>query len=194
MNQAQFAKLLNVSKPYITKLINEGRLNGAFTVDAKGRRDIDPKKAKALLDHSRDPAAKPSGKGGRPKGKGKGKKRTPSKRTPPPEEKIKTVVGAGLPNQMDYGTARTLNEKYKAALKNLEYEEKRKALTPTAEIVVTWTRHIIAAKTRLLGLKSRLAPIVFEHVEDLDARERILTTIDQTIREALKELGSNPTD
>ena len=52
-----------------------------------------------------------------------------------------------------------------------------------------WTQHIIAAKTKILSIKSRTANILSDYIQDKTVLHSALSAIDECVREALTELA-----
>ncbi len=167
MTQSEYARHRGVSPARITKIVKQGKIKGAIARN-NGKVFIDPAKADALLKQNLDPMNPP--------------------KDPDPEVKEQFVKKAGIKG-VDYHTARTINEQYKAALRKLEFELKSGQLIPAGEVEKAWTSHISAAKVRLLGIKSKIAPLVQEYLVDLEDRESVLGLVDSCVREALEELS-----
>ena len=101
------------------------------------------------------------------------------------------VVSVDIDNEaIDYNTARFLHEKYKAALKKIELEEKERKVVDVEEIEAQWTKVVSVVKAKMLGLKSLVTPIVREYIEDMEEQEAVLSLIDDRVRETLTELSS----
>lgn len=167
MTQSEYARHRGVSPARITTIVKQGKISGATTTK-NGKVLIDPEKADTLLEQNLDPMNPP--------------------RNPKKEVKEEFVKKAGIKG-VDYHTARTINEQYKAALRKLEFETKSGQLIPSNEVEKAWTAHITAAKIRLLGIKSKIAPLIQEYLEDIDDRESVLGLVDSVVREALEELS-----
>lgn len=187
MNQTEFAKHIGATQPYVQRLIANGTLEGAYIRDERGRYHIDPQKANAIIEQNRDPARKP-----RRKGRPKKEQAPPAPEIPEvtDQEKQQKIQEAGLDKDgepMTYNAARALNEKYKAALKKLEYEQKSGQTLDGEETY----HHLfdIARRVRdqCLAIADRCAPLVAVKTEQHECREILL----QEIRYVLDGLKSD---
>ena len=179
MTQSDYAKHRGVNRSRVNRYVKQGKLTGSF-IKKDGRVYIDPEKADALLKKNLDPMNPIK------EPKIKNQKLYPHQTTV--DEKKYKVQKAGLKG-VDYQTARTINEQYKAALRKLEYEQKSGVLIPANEVERAWTSHITNARTRLLGIKSKVAPLIHEYLADVEDRESVLGLVDSAVREALEELS-----
>ena len=170
MTQAQYADHRGISAPRVCTLVKQGKLNGAVRMK-KGKKYIDPEKADALLEQNLSPQLPAK-----------------NKNAAKQEEKERTVAAAKLKG-MDYNTAKTLTEQYKAALKKLEYEKVTGKLIPADQIEHALTNHILAAKTRLEAVQSEVVPLVREFVADPDHQAAIINAVDKSLTEAMEELS-----
>ena len=92
---------------------------------------------------------------------------------------------------MSLNEAKTKKESCLAELRRLELEQKKGELIPAKDVETLITRLISSAKVRILGIKSKVAPLLSETIHDVETRERILATIDRETRGALTELSSD---
>jgi len=104
-------------------------------------------------------------------------------------KKQKIISDLGIKETDSLTAAQKLNQEYAAALKKLDLETKQGLLVPADEIAEAWERIIVAAKTKILGIKSKCAPLIIELVTDPEDREAILKIIDSSAREALNDLA-----
>jgi phage terminase Nu1 subunit (DNA packaging protein) len=89
--------------------------------------------------------------------------------------------GSASPSDLARATVR---ERIARAEKfELETERARRLLVSSSEVKLRWSTHVVAARTKLLGLPSR-AKQRLPHLTPAD-----LATLDRLIREALEELG-----
>ena len=86
----------------------------------------------------------------------------------------------------DYYVERARHEQYKADLAQLELKRKSRELIPLDDVNADWARMITAAKTRLLGLPSKVA-VRLPNCDDVREMEQIIKA---SILEALDELSS----
>ena len=174
MNLTQFAKHIGVSQPRVTKYIQDVTIKKALT--PKGKRfDINEKIAIQELKKNLD-------QGRKVKALNKVDKK------PKTKAKAKKAIIPEI-KDLDFNAARTLNERYKAELKKIELDEKQKRLVPAVEIKQAWVSHVAAVKLKLLGISSKLAPVIREIIEDADISETILQAIESEIEGALTELA-----
>jgi len=173
INQTEFAKRVNVSQPRIALLLRDGRLRGATKKDGK-RIMINYEKAKSLLETRIDPM-------------NPGKIRE-AINTLSPDEKKTAVKAAGVGQGIDYTQARTLNERYKAALKKLEFDEKNGSLVRADE--VKQEAFDCARRTRdaILNIPDRVAAMLASENKESAVRELLAAEL----RTALEELKRRP--
>jgi len=100
--QTEFAAYRGVSQPTVFAYIKSGKIPKSAMIGKK----IDRDKADAALEKNLSPMNRPQ-----------------KNQDATPEEKQKVAATAGM-GTLDYQTAHTLNEQYKAALKKLEYDER----------------------------------------------------------------------
>lgn len=79
-----------------------------------------------------------------------------------------------------------MKEHYLAELRRLEFEVKSGDLLPKAEVVGMWANFCIKARQRLLGLPTKLAPVI---ASEKDPR-KIQTLLEQDVNDALEELSA----
>lgn len=181
MNQSEFAKALGVSQPMVAKYIREGHLDGCY--ERKGRRTIiDYEKAIAVLPGRLDPTRH-----------GKLSKR-------PPAGKGESGAGGDTLGSIDvdnaelksitYTDANTLDKLYAARLKKQKLDENAGRLVDKAEAVAGYARVIVAAKTKFMAVKSKVAPIINDVVDDPELAAEVIQLIDDIHREALNDLAA----
>ncbi|WP_054031027.1 hypothetical protein [Desulfatitalea tepidiphila] len=88
-----------------------------------------------------------------------------------------------------FAEARRQKEHHLAELRRLELEEKKGMLVPAAEVQGLLEKLIMQARTRLLGIKAQVAPLVHEAIADAAQRERLLFTVEEIIEGTLKDLS-----
>jgi len=204
MNLSEFAEHIGGSPTLMTKYKKAGYFGDALIQDSPRKFRVDVKKAIKNLDKKLSPVNRQKIKPAKPKNK-TAKEKTKSKTNPKIKSGKKSKTKSEKPDQkqairqagfedLDFSEARTKNEQYKASLKKLEFEEKSSVLVPADEVKQIWSQHIQSAKTRLLGMKSKIAPIIQEVIEDIEARETVLSSVDACVYEALEELSRGDGD
>lgn len=98
---------------------------------------------------------------------------------------------AKAPPSMSLNDAKTQKEIALAELRELELGQKKGELIPASDVETMLTKLISSAKTRILGIKSKVAPLLSEAITDVETRDQILTAIDRETRGALTELSNN---
>jgi hypothetical protein len=89
--------------------------------------------------------------------------------------------GLGEPTRLATATLRERNAR--AEIFELDAAKRKGVLVPRAEFELAWSAHVVAARTKLLGIPSR-AKQLLPHLTVSD-----LAVLDRLIREALEELG-----
>lgn len=96
-----------------------------------------------------------------------------------------TANGNGHLGVMSLARAQAEKETYKAALTRLAYQEKIGDLLSVDVVAHIWTGAIAAARSRLLGMPRKLAPLVLE----LRTADKVEAVLMKEIRVALTELS-----
>ena len=133
ITQAEFARQLEVSKPYIHKLVKKGIIklrNGK----------VDTEQALASMKANADPANLL-------------REESPSTTAPVP-------AGGNPAGAVDFVTARTMREAFKAKLAQLEYEEKSKKLTDASKVSADAFKAGRLLRDELLAIPDRLADVL----------------------------------
>lgn len=192
MNQSQYARHRGLSQPRVAQMIRAGQLDGAFLKDDRGRYRIDPTKADALLDATRDVSldqqrnlftGAPMAKPGRPKtnsrlgnchtlGGGVGRAPTGQPRT--------------------FADANTLEKTYKAKLAQLKYEEQMGALVPKED--VDRQAHDLGKmiRARLEAIPARLAPTVAALSDPIEVAAHLRAEINQLLTDLSADVANLP--
>lgn len=153
MTQSEYAQHIGVSQPRVHKMIQTGKIPKSAM---DGKRIISELADKAL-GKNLEPARK-------------------QKSELPVEEKEKVVQAAGI-KTLDYTTARTLNEQYKAALNKLEYEQKSGKLIDASEVE---KRAFLAGRLirdQLLSIPDRCSALVAAESDAFNCKQIILKEI-----------------
>lgn len=174
----------------ISRYCRLGRLRGAARKTSKGRWQIDPAGADQVLAAEIDPArAKPpakkkrGGAGPGARGGARGQKR---KGPPAPEEAEEVIEKAGLQG-LDFITARTENEKYKAALNKLKWQTATKHLVRRGEVERAAFNVGRAVRDAVLNVPPRVAAILAGETDQF----RVEKILSDELKKALDELSSD---
>jgi hypothetical protein len=159
LNQAELAKRLGVSRPYIRKLVTRG------VIALKDGR-IDFGRAVRAIEAAQDPA--------RPRTR-------PEIVAPQPTQETES----GEPATASYQAERTLKEKYAALHRKLEYERLCGQLIPVDEVVAAWEQLVSAFRVRCLALPFKLAP----RLSLIHETRKIQDTLTAALSEALEDLS-----
>ena len=102
-----------------------------------------------------------------------------------PKNKKKSKIKTGETFQ----DSKTRNEKLKADLKQLELDKKNGLVIDKEEAVNEWITHISAAKIQMLGITSKIKPLLNSIIQDPEDIKKLLKDIDSLINQALTELS-----
>ena len=173
ITQAKFAEILGVSQPCVSVYIRKGKLAGA--IKHRGHRTlIDLDKALAILPgnmsniNRKQPTWKP-------------------KKELSAEEKEKTAEKAGIAG-VDYNTAHTLHEQYRAALRKLEYEEKRGQLISADQVRRDADSAARLVKDKVTTWPSRIAPLIAAESDLFKCEQILKQECDQLLEEISQEV------
>lgn len=164
-----YARHRDVSHTAVVKAINSGRI----TVDEYGK--IDPDQADREWNENTDITKPLNSVTGNPSRARKGKK----------EEKGSDKKPSLAAQQ--YTTSRAIREAYLARLAKLEFEEKSGKLIDAEKIAEWWTRIISAAKTRVLAVPTKAAPLVL----GCKTLAQVKEILEQQLYDALAELSAS---
>jgi len=181
LNQKEFAKHIGVSQPRVSKYIKDGLLK--TSVKRNGRWvDIDAKKAVKELGKSLDPGRKVKAAGGRKK-----KKKSDEIDS---EVKENTAARAGT-GGVDMATARALNEQYKAALKKLEFDQRKGILVNIEDMKRLAFEAGKQIKEHCLAIPDRCGPLVAANSDAFECKQILLEEINialENLSEVLKKI------
>ena len=168
MNQKEFAKHIGVSQPRVSKYIRDGLLKES--VSRNGRYvDIDAAKGVKELNKKLDPGRKVKAKAG-------GKKRGKKKKAVDDSEKKDTASRAGT-GGVDMATARALNEQYKAALKKLEFDQRKGVLVNIEDMKRLAFEAGKQIKEHCLAIPDRCGPLVAANSDAFECKQILLEEI-----------------
>lgn len=153
MNLTEYAKRRGVSLTLISKYCRQGKLGEAARKDGKEWK-INAAKADRILKGTLAPSRK--GKQKEPKNE---KKLGSRRRRKESTEKRETIKEAGL-DKLCFAEAQAENERYKAALNKLKYEERMGQLVEAEKVHTEAYNTARRVRDALLGIPDRVAPIV----------------------------------
>lgn len=81
--------------------------------------------------------------------------------------------------------------KAKADKLELEVQEKKKRLIDIDEAELIWTNHIVRAKTKMLSMPSKLAPLLADMSEPADIQEEVKRLVYEVLDELAKDNPRN---
>jgi predicted site-specific integrase-resolvase len=172
MNTYEIAKKLGISQPRVSKYIKDGTLKKS--VKKNGRRyDIDLKAAKKELGKNLDQGRKIKARiAGSPAASGR--------------EETESQAVAKSKDGLDFQTARSVNEQYKAALKKLEFDERKGKLVNIDEIKRIGFEAAKQFKEHAMAIPERCAAILAV-TDDQEECKRILQKEIRIILENLSD-------
>lgn len=178
MNQSQYAKHRGISQQRVAKLIQQGKIKKG--VKKKGNvYSIDPVKADAELEGNLAPINRPKPKKSEPKPKS-GKR---SKKKDPPQAEMQNTAKEGGTVGMSYNTAHTLHEQYRAALRRLEYEEKKAELIPAESVRKDADALGRLVKGLFTAMPPRTAPLLAAESDPFKVQQMMIKEINQILDE-----------
>jgi len=98
-------------------------------------------------------------------------------------------VSKNLDDPQTLTAAKTLNEQLKAKLKRLELDKKKGLLLSARDVETEWASHISSAKIQLLGMTSKMRPMLNVYIQDDKDIRKVLKEIDGLINQLLIDLS-----
>lgn len=181
LSQGQYAKHRGCSRPYISKLVKQGK------IPTLPDRSIDPEAADEALRKIADPARTKAEKP-QPRGKAKARPKAKAKAKAEPEPDLKG------PDILTFADAKAKHESYRAKLAKLKYEQESKKLVDRDLVVKTAATAGRIAVTRFMALPTKLAPILKAETDQRvihDLLESEIRTVITEFRQALKRLSGS---
>jgi len=171
---------MGVGPSNVTRWIKEGKLKGCINPAGKINQDKAVKQVKFLLNphHQRNPTGN------------KGKPKQP-KNLPTESDLDEASSTSGIKKGTSTSEAQRVKLVYEAMLKKIEFETKKGQLIEVAEVERLKIQEIVAAKSVLLGIRTKIGALIDEFL-DLKKREIILSIVDGCVKEALEELSNAP--
>jgi len=183
-----FAKQLGMTPEYIRRLVAKGKIEKSSTIQKGARKFIDPVAARADLDRNLSHINKrrPGTNAPAAPAKKTRKRRSDAEKLEELSE-VDAVAAAGFEG-ISLQAAQTIHERYKAALKKLEYEKKEGELLPADEVRKVWSDCIISARSKILSIKGEIGPLLKEFIEDPANFNAVMVAVEQITFDALKDL------
>lgn len=161
ITQAEFSRQIGVSKPYIHKLVKKGIIR---LRDGK----VDTEQAQAAMKANADPAN--------------------VLREDSPPEVIPAAGSAGSAGGgVDFITARTMREAFRAKLAKLEYEEKSGKLTDAARVRNDAFKAGRIIRDELLAISDRLADVLAAEDDPATVRKVIFDELELVLNRISKQ-------
>jgi len=158
ITQAEFSRQIGVSKPYIHKLVKKGIIR---LRDGK----VDTEQARAAMKANADPAS--------------------LLREDSPPEVIPAAGSAA--GGVDFITARTMREAFRAKLAKLEYEEKSGKLTDAARVRNDAFKAGRIIRDELLAIPDRLADVLAAEDDPATVRKIIFDELELVLNRISKQ-------
>lgn len=159
LNPTQYGKHRGVSRQRVEKYIEKGLLDGAYINERTGKGSnkykINPIKADKLLEGNL----------------------SQENRKASAEEKKRTTKKAGIEDELSFSEARTLNEKYKAALKKLDFEERSGELVLVDEVKRLGFAAGREIRDKLISIPDRCSPLVASESDQFECKQILLKEI-----------------
>ena len=147
VTQAEFARQNGWSRQYVNKLVKQGRIK------VKGGR-IDPVAAKKAIEELAEPS-------------------TVLRESPTPKGQLVPSSSYPVDNRktVDFASARTMREAFRAKMAKMEYEEKAGKLTDASKVRADAFRAGRIIRDALLGIPDRLADILAAEQDPRQVRQ-----------------------
>lgn len=174
MTLAEYAKYRGVTPAYISQMIKKGMLEGTYL---KGRNsyNIDATKADAKLEKVLSPD--------RMKKTRQEIQKTPKRKNNATIEEKQEVIESANIEEIDYHTARTTNERYKAALKKLEYEEKAGKLVLANDVEKKGFEAARQIRDQCLAIPDRCCALVAAESDSFACKQILLNEINYILEQ-----------
>ncbi|WP_066018060.1 hypothetical protein [Endozoicomonas atrinae] len=156
LSQSEFAKRQGWSRQYVGKLVKSGKIT---LVNGK----VDPEQALAAIKAQSEPST---------------------------ELRAKSQNGTILPasptdsrQAVDFVTARTMREAFKAKMAKMEYEEKAGKLTDASKVKAEAFRAGRIVRDSLLGIPDRLSDVLAAEEDPVKVRQLLMEELESILHE-----------
>lgn len=184
MSQRGYARHRGVTHRAVQKAIADGRIE---TIDGRQGSKIDSAAADRQWNdntshgHLRQPT----------KGEKERARAAEAAAPPPPPKAARRATASDQPppppgdspaGGLNYNQARAVREAYAARLARIDYEEKAGKLVPADEVRTAWAKIVAQARSKVLGLPSRMKAVIPHMTKD------DVLLVEKLCRESLEEM------
>jgi len=169
VSQSEYARERGVSRQYVGKLIKQGKIPPFALRRVKKRVLIYSSRADKALESTSEPKLieKPS-----------------RKRRKATQEERKATARRARVDKLSYSQARTVYERYRAALKKMQFQRESAELLPAKEVAAAALSKARVVRDAILNVPDRLAPLLAAETEP----HRIEAILAEELRMVLEEL------
>lgn len=178
--QVQAAKLIGVSQPRFSFVYKQGKLNSAVIPGPGTKVYWDSEKLKKAWDQTKDPMHDHL--------TDKRKTKT-SKKKPDPIEKQAIIDKSGIDPDMSYNEARTLNEKYKAAMAEIAYQKETGKLISAEDVEKEAFNAGRKIRDSCLAIADRCAALVAAESDQFRCKQILLKEITFIMENLSEKVG-----
>ncbi|MET4695015.1 hypothetical protein [Endozoicomonas lisbonensis] len=156
LSQSEFAKRQGWSRQYVGKLVRSGKIT---LINGK----IDSERALAAIKAQSEPSTE--------------------LRTRPRSEAVLPSAPTDSRQAVDFVTARTMREAFRAKMARMEYEEKAGKLTDASKVKADAFRAARIVRDALLGLPDRLSDILAAENDPAEIRQLLIVELEALLNE-----------
>ena len=160
LSQSEFAKRQGWSRQYVAKLVKSGKIK---LVNGK----VDEQTALSTLKQQAEPA-------------------TALRQTPARQDAF-PATPTDSRQAVDFVTARTMREAFKARMAKMEYEEKSGKLTDAARVRDDAFQAARMLRDALLGIPDRLADVLAAETDPKKIRELLMNELEDILNELSRQ-------
>ncbi|WP_062262421.1 hypothetical protein [Endozoicomonas arenosclerae] len=156
ISQSAFAKGQGWSRQYVAKLVKSGKIrlhNGK----------INPEEALKAIQSQAEPST--------------------ALRKPPPQSEVLPVAPTDSRQAVDFVTARTMREAFRAKMAKMEYEEKAGKLTEASKVREDAYRAGRMLRDALLGIPDRQADVLAAETDPRKVRQLLMDELESILSE-----------
>ena len=156
LSQSEFAKRQGWSRQYVGKLVRSGKIK---LVNGK----IDPDQAQAAIKAQSEPSTE--------------------LRVKPKTDTTFPTAPTDSRQAVDFVTARTMREAFKAKMAKMEYEEKAGKLTDASKVKAEAFRAGRIVRDALLGIPDRLSDVLAAEQDPVQVRQLLVNELEIILNE-----------
>ena len=160
LSQSEFAKRQGWSRQYVAKLVKSGKIK---LVNGK----VDEQAALSALKQQAEPAT--------------------ALRQAPARQEAFPATPTDSRQAVDFVTARTMREAFKAKMAKMEYEEKSGKLTDAARVRDDAFQAARMVRDALLGIPDRLADVLAAETDPKKIRELLMNELEDILNELSRQ-------